>query len=57
MNHYGHAVSRQPHIKFNPIGPVTERALESDQGVLRRDRRRAAMPDDQRLSHSERVEQ
>ena len=37
----------QSHVKLYPVRAVRERALERDERVLRRDRRRAAMTDDE----------
>ena len=38
MNHYRNTVSRQPHIKFNPIGTFVQSAREGCERVFRSDR-------------------
>jgi hypothetical protein len=42
-----HAVTRQSDIKLYPVCAVDERALERDNRILRRDRRRPAMANDE----------
>ena len=47
----GHAVARAAHVELKPIRAVVKGAGESRQRVLRRERRRSAMADDQGARH------
>jgi hypothetical protein len=52
VDHDRYPIACQAYIELNAVGTGTESLSESGEGILRRDRGRATMTDDQRVGCS-----